>query len=141
MRRHLVIHRIPLNPTVPGKDYIEEYSIEGTGHLYIDLDFIPGVETCSFTTLEGYKFSIGPYKFRVIEYNPWTYSVRCEEDGFKASYLILRRKLYWKSRKFWRRVFKTLVIWNLADIHEGQPFRWSDIHFLRRLRDVKKKSK
>lgn len=143
--RNVIVHYAYLNDSYPtSRSRIVEYEIpRGNQPVLVPVDFYQNQFRSSVWDCAGKEILVGPYVLRGIEYLPNYGAIAADFNGVRVWYRIARHKLYWKTFKFWARVYRTLVIWNLATMHEareGRAFQWTDINLIRWLSEIGKRN-
>jgi hypothetical protein len=79
----------------------------------------------------GDVVTVGPFRFRLVEYAPWIGGYYCVLDGSAGTLRYWwHRHLRWPGEVY-RRAILTLHVWGLAGWNETSIPTWRDVHALR----------
>ena len=109
----------------------ETYEIEGGPYVAVSRIF----NDCP--TKPGEGFMVGPYKFRVVEYEFMSDNIIAIQEKWPLWWIAVA---WHRSNKlldiFYRRMIVTLAVWRLADYHEATVPYIGDIHIVQRIRKL-----
>lgn len=108
-------------------DCVEHLTYEWEGGPILQIDYmvldVIGLDVYRV----GDRFTIGPYRLRVIENQPWYRRMIVTADNPQSWFWIAYAKLWRVCDLIYRRSILTLAVWGLASTPRGVIPSWHDI--------------